>query len=350
MGISCIAQLMLHKRPQNWTLPQKSQTSNLQNDASGMSQRPGRGASGEGRSGGRGRGRARGRGGGGRGREPSSSARGGGVPRPGRQQREAVLPTSPEVPPPGLHMNPAAAARTPHVPPPSSTSVGDTSLKGHHYSSPSQSATPLATNPSSGGVARSRQQQVTPPTLPTSVPGSGAGGRQQQATPSTPPTSVSRRQQQATPSTPPTNVSRSEQQRATPSTPPQLALPSTPSTPSRVTRSDPTVPPTASQMPTSSGGAGQAQAPSTKGPTNYHGRPQPPNRPGFGTAGRKMMVRSNFFPIRLPRDMTVYHYDVVIEPQKLPKSALRKVSLRFWVNKLSYCRVLMVYQLWQTLV
>lgn len=66
---------------------------------------------------------------------------------------------------------------------------------------------------------------------------------------------------------------------------------------------------------------------SVKAPLNYHGKKQPPDRPGFGTKGKKMLVRANFFPIRLPPQMTVYHYDVVIDPAKLSKAACRKVSI-----------------------
>lgn len=62
-----------------------------------------------------------------------------------------------------------------------------------------------------------------------------------------------------------------------------------------------------------------------KGPTNYHGKQQPPDRPGFGTLGRRMTVRANFFPIKFPRQMSVYHYDVTIEPAKMPKSICKKV-------------------------
>ena len=51
-----------------------------------------------------------------------------------------------------------------------------------------------------------------------------------------------------------------------------------------------------------------------------------PKRPGYGTIGRKMMVRANYFPIRIPEAFTVYHYDVTIGPGKLIKSVCRKVS------------------------
>ena len=73
--------------------------------------------------------------------------------------------------------------------------------------------------------------------------------------------------------------------------------------------------------------AGSAKPKSLAGPMNWHQKVQPPNRPGFGTKGRKMMVRANFFPIRLPDCITVYHYDVVVSgPKKLSKELSRKVS------------------------
>ena len=63
-----------------------------------------------------------------------------------------------------------------------------------------------------------------------------------------------------------------------------------------------------------------------KGPQNYHGLKQPPNRPGFGTKGRRMMVQTNFFPLKLPRQMMLYHYDVAMVPEKMPKNHCRKVG------------------------
>ena len=61
-----------------------------------------------------------------------------------------------------------------------------------------------------------------------------------------------------------------------------------------------------------------------KGPVNFHEKKQPPDRPGEGTRGRKIMVRANFFPIKLPPVFTVYQYDVSITP-KLPKRLNRVV-------------------------
>ena len=57
-----------------------------------------------------------------------------------------------------------------------------------------------------------------------------------------------------------------------------------------------------------------------QGPKNSHGKKQPPDRPGFGTLGRKIAVRSNFFCVNLPRQLTIHQYDVSIGPgNKYPK-------------------------------
>ena len=64
-----------------------------------------------------------------------------------------------------------------------------------------------------------------------------------------------------------------------------------------------------------------------KGPENHNGKEQPPDRPGFGTLGRKIVVRSNFFPVKLPRSLTIHQYDVSIGPgDKYPK----------WLSRLIY--------------
>ena len=47
-----------------------------------------------------------------------------------------------------------------------------------------------------------------------------------------------------------------------------------------------------------------------QGPSNYHGKPQPPQCPDFGTQGRQIEVCANFFPVKLPEMLTVYQYDV----------------------------------------
>ena len=61
----------------------------------------------------------------------------------------------------------------------------------------------------------------------------------------------------------------------------------------------------------------------TAGPVSFHGKKQPPDRPGVGTKGRNIVVRANFFPVQL-RDRTLYQYDVSITP-KLPKRLNRYV-------------------------
>ena len=69
-------------------------------------------------------------------------------------------------------------------------------------------------------------------------------------------------------------------------------------------------------------GSTRIQQASTGG--HFHGKKQPPKRPGEGTKGRKIMVRANFFPIKVPPVFTVYQYDVSITP-KLPKRLNRVV-------------------------
>lgn len=62
-----------------------------------------------------------------------------------------------------------------------------------------------------------------------------------------------------------------------------------------------------------------------KGPKNVHGKLQPPNRPGYGSKGREIMLVTNYFPVQLPDCLTVHHYDVSIIPSKLPKLLSRQV-------------------------
>jgi eukaryotic translation initiation factor 2C len=70
--------------------------------------------------------------------------------------------------------------------------------------------------------------------------------------------------------------------------------------------------------------SGATSSSKVKGPANYHGKKQPPDRPDVGTKGRTIVVRTNFFPVKLPSEFTVYHYDVSITP-KLPKRLNRIV-------------------------
>ena len=60
------------------------------------------------------------------------------------------------------------------------------------------------------------------------------------------------------------------------------------------------------------------------GPLALRGSHQLPKRPGFGTQGRQINLRANFFPVRLP-DGTLYHYDVAIVPGKCPRRINRMV-------------------------
>ena len=41
-----------------------------------------------------------------------------------------------------------------------------------------------------------------------------------------------------------------------------------------------------------------------------------PLRPGFGTVGRAINLRANFFALRLPKKMLLYDYEVQIGPEK----------------------------------
>ena len=49
-----------------------------------------------------------------------------------------------------------------------------------------------------------------------------------------------------------------------------------------------------------------------------------PPRPGYGTKGRKISLQTNFFEVKIPPDLSLYHYDVVIEPD-VPRAIKRKV-------------------------
>lgn len=66
--------------------------------------------------------------------------------------------------------------------------------------------------------------------------------------------------------------------------------------------------------------------PLTESEPKDHGKKQPPNRPGFGVKGREITVQANFFPVRLPRDLSIYRYDVsILPPSKYPKWMCRKI-------------------------
>ena len=52
----------------------------------------------------------------------------------------------------------------------------------------------------------------------------------------------------------------------------------------------------------------------------------PPKRPDYGTDGRPIKLRANFFPLRISPKLTdLYHYDVEITPNKCPKAVKRDV-------------------------
>lgn len=52
----------------------------------------------------------------------------------------------------------------------------------------------------------------------------------------------------------------------------------------------------------------------------------PPKRPGFGTVGRPIDLRANFFRLSFSPKLTcLYHYDVEITPNKCPKAVKRDV-------------------------
>ena len=49
-----------------------------------------------------------------------------------------------------------------------------------------------------------------------------------------------------------------------------------------------------------------------------------PPRPGYGKEGRRIPLQTNFFKVEIPPDLSLYHYDVVIEPD-VPRAMKRKV-------------------------
>jgi hypothetical protein len=52
-----------------------------------------------------------------------------------------------------------------------------------------------------------------------------------------------------------------------------------------------------------------------------------PNRPDFGVAGTKVTLRTNFFPVKVPRG-PLCEYDVDIHPKA--GTAIRRVKRRIW--------------------
>ena len=57
-----------------------------------------------------------------------------------------------------------------------------------------------------------------------------------------------------------------------------------------------------------------------------NGKLCPPKRPGYGTVGRPIKLRANFFRTSIsPRLSVLYHYDVEITPSKCPHVVRRDV-------------------------
>ena len=50
----------------------------------------------------------------------------------------------------------------------------------------------------------------------------------------------------------------------------------------------------------------------------------PPKRPNFGTVGKTIALRTNFFQLRLPKG-DIHHYDLSISPDKCPRRVNRNV-------------------------
>lgn len=47
-------------------------------------------------------------------------------------------------------------------------------------------------------------------------------------------------------------------------------------------------------------------------------RPEMPLRPGWGTKGKVITLRANFFAMTIPKDLVLYEYSISITPDKLP--------------------------------
>ncbi|XP_022799706.1 protein argonaute-2-like, partial [Stylophora pistillata] len=60
--------------------------------------------------------------------------------------------------------------------------------------------------------------------------------------------------------------------------------------------------------------------------TQGNGGPRPPKRPGYGTKGRPIPLRANFFRLNVSPGLSdLYHYDVEITPERCPKRVKRDV-------------------------
>ena len=128
------------------------------------------------------------------------------------------------------------------------------------------------------------------------------------------------RQESTQPSHPPqqaTVVRPPRQEPIQPGHPPQQA---TVVRPPRLEPIQPGHPPQVQPLSTGVAKHSQEESNAHKGPKKYHRKKQPPNRPGFGTLGRKITVRSNFFCVNLPHQLKIHQYDVSIGPgNKYPK-------------------------------
>ena len=57
-----------------------------------------------------------------------------------------------------------------------------------------------------------------------------------------------------------------------------------------------------------------------------NGNLRPPKKPGYGTVGRPIKLRANFFRMNIsPRLADLYHYDVEITPDRCPRIVRRDV-------------------------
>ena len=50
----------------------------------------------------------------------------------------------------------------------------------------------------------------------------------------------------------------------------------------------------------------------------------PPKRPNFGSVGRHIALRTNFFRVKLPKG-DIHHYDLSISPDKCPRRVNRDI-------------------------
>lgn len=56
------------------------------------------------------------------------------------------------------------------------------------------------------------------------------------------------------------------------------------------------------------------------------GGTHPPKRPGYGTVGRPIRLRANFFRLNDSSQLSdLYHYDIEITPNKCPRTVKREV-------------------------